>query len=347
MAENVQGTFVSEKISKIRWQYDDFAEAKNFLTGSWDNPVNKITYWTFKTNYDEELSPDILSSHSFLGDVTELKFVSRDFFVASSSLGSVRLLQVDEDTCSEFKEHMAWEFIHSFKTTDYASCTALSTFEQDIASVGEDGRLNLLTAAEKKPVRVIENADSCSIYCVDFLKHNEVLTGNSRGHMKIWDLRNNRDVPDSTFMLSDQVKTAATSITHHPTQRHIVVAGGGDGSLTAWDLRENTYPIVQLNAHAKAVSEIFFHQDRPDNIFTCSVSGELWHWNNAPSSKLKLNSVSDAHWLKQTVSTNAKVTATSLCPVMHKPINSIDINRSLLLFGCDNEAMYIVKNVPI
>lgn len=39
MGENVQGTFVSEKISKIRWQHGDFTEAKNFLTGSWDNPV--------------------------------------------------------------------------------------------------------------------------------------------------------------------------------------------------------------------------------------------------------------------------------------------------------------------
>lgn len=53
-----------------------------------------------------------------------------------------------------------------------------------------------------------EDADSCSIYCVDFLKHNEVLTGNSRGHMKIWDLRSSQDVPDTTFMLSDQIKVS-------------------------------------------------------------------------------------------------------------------------------------------
>lgn len=45
--------------------------------------------------------------------------------------------------------------IYFCRTTDYASCTALSTFEQDIASVGEDGKLNLLTAVERKPVRII------------------------------------------------------------------------------------------------------------------------------------------------------------------------------------------------
>lgn len=84
------------------------------------------------------------------------------------------------------------------------------------------------------------------------------------------------------------MQTEATSIAHHPTQRHIVVAGGGDGSLTVWDLRHNTYPMSQLNAHAKAVSEILFHPDRPENLFTCSTSGELWHWNNAQHSKLSL-----------------------------------------------------------
>ncbi|KAG7190344.1 hypothetical protein KM043_006457 [Ampulex compressa] len=345
MGENIQGTFVSEKISKIRWKHEDFSEAKTFLTGTWDNPVNKITYWTFQMNDDEESYPAIVSSYAFLGDVTEIKFISKDFFVASSSLGSVRLLQISENPYSQFKEHMAWEFIHNFKTEDYASCTALSTFEQDIASVGEDGKINLLTAGQKKPVRIIENADSCSIHCIDFLRHSEILTGNLRGHMKVWDIRSDQDVPATTFMLSDQVKTEATSIAHHPTQRHIVVAGGGDGSLTVWDLRHNTYPISQLNAHAKAVSEILFHQDRPENLFTCSVSGELWHWNNTQNTKLKLDSA-DMHWLN-TVGTNGKVNVMSLCSAMHKPINSIDINRSTLLFGCDNEAMYIVKNVAI
>lgn len=59
---------------------------------------------------------------------------------------------------------------------------------------------------------LIENADSCSIYSVDFLRHSEVLTGNSRGHMKVWDLRNDRDMPATTFMLSDQVKVSCKAL---------------------------------------------------------------------------------------------------------------------------------------
>lgn len=38
--QHVQGKFVSEKISKIRWQNEPFADTKTFLTGSWDNPVS-------------------------------------------------------------------------------------------------------------------------------------------------------------------------------------------------------------------------------------------------------------------------------------------------------------------
>ena len=43
--------------------------------------VNKITYWTFRTNYDEESYPVVLSSYSFLGDVTELKVINYSFLI--------------------------------------------------------------------------------------------------------------------------------------------------------------------------------------------------------------------------------------------------------------------------
>ena len=41
------------------------------------------------------------------------------------------------------------------RSEENASCTAFSTFEQDIVSVGEDGRIHLLTAQQKEIVRTI------------------------------------------------------------------------------------------------------------------------------------------------------------------------------------------------
>ncbi|XP_066595780.1 nucleoporin Nup43 [Prorops nasuta] len=344
MDENIQGKFVSEKISKIRWKPEEFADPHYFLTGSWDNPVNKITYWSFEKGDDDEAYPLPVTSYDFKGDVTEIKFISKNLFAASSSLGFVKLLQLVENGAVQFQEHNKWDNLHSFKTLEPAACTGISNFQHDVVTVGEDGRINYLTASHKKPIKVIENADSCSIQCVDFPRYNEILTGNLRGHIKVWDFRGDHDIPVTSFMLSDQAKVEATSIVHHPTQRHIIVAGGGDGSITFWDLRQINYPIPPLNAHEKAINEILFHPDRPENLFTCSMGGELWHWNDAKNSKLKLDTT-DSHWISM-VGTGGK-DVTPLCGPLHKPINSIDINRSMLLFGCDNEAIYIVKNIPL
>ena len=35
----VHGTFVSEKISKVRWKPEDLIDSESFITGSWDNEV--------------------------------------------------------------------------------------------------------------------------------------------------------------------------------------------------------------------------------------------------------------------------------------------------------------------
>lgn len=94
----------------------------------------------------------------------------------------------------------------------------------------------------------VDNTDSCSLQCVTFLKYNEVLTGNGRGYMKIWDLRSNLDRPTSGFILNGE-QIPATCLTFHPTQRHMVLAGDEEGSLTIWDLRQNTFPVNLFNAH--------------------------------------------------------------------------------------------------
>lgn len=170
--------------------------------------------------------------------------------------------------------------------------------------------------------------------------------------MKIWDLRSQSNNPVTTFLLSgDQV--AATSVVHHPTQRHLVLAGSENGALAVWDLRVNTYPASLLNAHAAAVSEIQFHPDHPQRLFTCSAGGEIWHWNTSTMMK-QITSTTNATasfnestvnpWLMSDEDRD-NLEVTSLMTDLHKPINSIDCNKNMILCGCDNEAVYIIKNV--
>ncbi|GLV31898.1 Nucleoporin 43kD [Carabus blaptoides fortunei] len=254
MSQNVHGTFVSEKISKIRWRPDQFENSHSFVTGSWDNDENTIKLWKLVTTDEDDIYPCELKSYRANGDVTEIKFINQDLLVASTSDGSVNLLRVTdrENEAVDIKEQVNWKQIHKFKNSDPTSCTGLSTYDEDIVTIGEDGRINLLTSRRETLVRSIENADSCSLHCVSFLKYNEVLTGNLRGQMKIWDLRKSDDKPASTFMLNGE-QIAATCLTYHPTQRHMVLAGDEEGSLTVWDLRLNTFPVTLLSAHSSAL----------------------------------------------------------------------------------------------
>lgn len=74
MTQNIHGTFVSEKISKIRWRPDQFDNSNTFITGSWDNDINTIRLWNISTNEDDnDINLFELQSYVLDGDITELK----------------------------------------------------------------------------------------------------------------------------------------------------------------------------------------------------------------------------------------------------------------------------------
>ncbi|KAF5301006.1 hypothetical protein FQR65_LT08989 [Abscondita terminalis] len=353
MVQNVHGTFISEKINKVRWRPDPFNQSHSFLTGSWDNDQNNIKLWNFEQGEDDtDIYPFIVQNYPFEGDVTEAKFIDADHCVVSSSLGSVHYLKIANTLIGdvEITKEKCWSNIHRCKNNEPVLCSSFTVYEHDIVTIGEDGSINLLNVERDNVLRRIEEADSCSLNCVSFVKHSDILTGNSRGQMKIWDLRSKENKPSNSFMLSgDQI--AATCLAYHPNQRHMVVAGDEEGSLTVWDLRQNAFPVNLLSAHSESVSEIQFHPDHPDQMFSCSSSGELWHWiTNKPGPHGgKLLNVSEKEtntWLS-TESIKDKFEVFMLMPKLHKPINSIDLSRNRVLCGCDNEAIYLIDNVNI
>ncbi|XP_075223788.1 nucleoporin 43 [Lycorma delicatula] len=362
MGVNLHGTFVSQKVNKVRWKPELGLDSETFITGSWDDKENKLILWLYPplTGLEEEdesdIYPRVIYKHPHEGDVTEIKFVTASKFLVSSSSGFVQLLEVVDKTRApntHFKNIVRWDDLHFFSSGDKSSCTGLATFEEDVATIGEDGRISLLSLHHEKLLRVIDDADSCSLRCTCFLKHNELLTGNLRGHMKVWDLRSANNKPISTFMLSGE-QIGASCVAHHPTQRHLVLAGGEDGALTVWDLRQNTFPVTLLSAHTQAVSELQFHPDRPEHVFTCSVSGEVWHWNTASVTRSSaISSGSDLSllaeenpWLSSDAAKH-RMEVFSLMPVISQPINSLDVNHTRLICGCDNEAVYVIRNLVL
>lgn len=74
MSQNVSGTFVSEKVNKVRWMPDPFNDSHSFLTGSWDNlKENTIKLWDFQESEgDTDIYPFVAHSVIATGDVTEL-----------------------------------------------------------------------------------------------------------------------------------------------------------------------------------------------------------------------------------------------------------------------------------
>lgn len=87
------GSFVSEKISKIRWiPEQQYADAKTFITGSWGNSGNNtLKLWKLIRNEysddENEYIPKSEAKLSFYGDVTGLEMIDFNHIAVSSSSG--------------------------------------------------------------------------------------------------------------------------------------------------------------------------------------------------------------------------------------------------------------------
>lgn len=40
MADNIQGSYISQKVNKVRWKPEGISDSQTFVTGSWDDEVS-------------------------------------------------------------------------------------------------------------------------------------------------------------------------------------------------------------------------------------------------------------------------------------------------------------------
>jgi len=376
-----RGKFVNQKINKIRWRPAPSQSGRIagslFLTGSWDDEQNAIKLWSW--DKDEEIESNDITEPNLKayykhkqGDVNEIQFMNPDVAICASSDGTITALRIGREISSAYAEEQKavssgwsmqevgiWNKIHSMQFQD-ASCNSVACSYENLASVGEDGRIFLTNIKRREPLRAYNKADSCALNTVMFIRSDEIAAANMRGQIKIWDLRANTEDPSRTCILSSE-QISIGCVAKHPTQQHILCSGSEDGMLAFWDLRTQVHPVTLLNAHEQSVSEIQFHEQQPEHMFSCSQNGDVWHWNGSNisgkiSNELNFgNQMTHNHsnsaildtasqWLNSEAVKN-RVETQSMMAQQALPVNSIDVIGNTMLIGGDNEAMYLIPNI--
>uniref|UniRef100_A0A3Q3FTZ5 Nucleoporin 43 n=1 Tax=Labrus bergylta TaxID=56723 RepID=A0A3Q3FTZ5_9LABR len=331
--DNVNAKYVSQKISKTRWRpvsYSSLQHADVFATGSWDNEDNKISLWSIGSSGTDdgfEGDPQLLCEHKHDGDVLDLQTMSVS---------------------------QRWERAHHYPC-DNAPCTGIVCSTPEIVSVGEDGRIIVFRSDHEGVVRVIENADSSTIHAVTYLRTTEILTVNSIGQLKLWDLRQQSNSPSQILSLSGD-RVPLHCVDRHPNQQHIVATGGQDGMLCVWDVRQGNTPFSLMEAHSAEMWEVHFHPTNPDHLFTCSEDGSLLHWEASSQSDmpsflqgkfcLRLNQSLISAWLSGD-SSKGRLETTHMLPSQTLSVNSLDVLGQCLVCGTDGEAIFVNRQVPV
>lgn len=89
--QKLYGSFVAQKISKIRFVQEQFNVSNSFIAGSWCSQTNSIDLWRLtKDEYSEdddetEYIPISVAKISVNGDVTGLEFLNYDNVAVSTT----------------------------------------------------------------------------------------------------------------------------------------------------------------------------------------------------------------------------------------------------------------------
>lgn len=372
--------FVSQKISKIRWRPSgtpSLQQSSVFATGSWDDEERQLSVWSVgQNNLEDEIyaldmedtsvdmEPRLLASIKHSGDVTDLKYFNQELIVSSSSTGSVKVFRHNQST-QTIECLREWDMVHYYGALP-CPCTCITTRDDLLVTGGEDGRICVLNIENKQINKLIEKADSCTVNSLIFLRQNEILTTNSTGQLKIFDLRHNPHETPQTLSLSGE-HIALMCVDKHPSQQHIVATGAVEGTLCLWDLRQQQTPVTLLEGHSGPMWEVKFHPNYPNHLFTCSEDGSLWHWDASTNTSAYPGTPTGASIGNLSMSLGAGVSSqstkiSSASPWLasdvarHKidivalldssggglSVNSLDIEDDTLLCGSDNESIYTI-----
>ncbi|XP_010268503.1 PREDICTED: nuclear pore complex protein NUP43 [Nelumbo nucifera] len=164
---------------------------------------------------------------------------------ASTYMGSLHFLFTDPvDASLESELSLAEKSFHAGPI----SGIDLQGTGSECVSVGEDGRVNLVTIGDSKLNyrRVFDSHGLVSYTAAKWASPAEFATGGLGFSLQYWDQRKPGGAV-SQFKGNwgrGNMSEIVHSIDIHPSRKHILLAGGSSGTVFAWDLRWQKQPVL-------------------------------------------------------------------------------------------------------
>ncbi|KAK9500582.1 hypothetical protein O3M35_001821 [Rhynocoris fuscipes] len=316
----IDRNYVSMKVSRVRWKPEDNnASPEYIVSGSYSEKVNSIDLWYYPSERDDDdemfMNLPLNSINIKQGDITGLLFHEKNKFMYSCSQGTVGIIKIINNKMELLNE---WEV-----------CDEAAGFDIDLSSkeICVFGDTVVFFGIETDSNRGIINTDD--VKCLSFLRQEEIVIGNLRGQLFVYDLRSYLK-PSMAFAYNPESSVGVTCIKPYPLQKHILVASGLDGNITTWDLRKSTSPTDLYSGHDSPISHFQFSDRRPNNMFTTCYSGEMWHWTNFDSML------------------NGKQPDVQVLLERKKyPTNHCDIYNEHLVASTDNDSLVVVSPIKL
>ncbi|KAK1434761.1 hypothetical protein QVD17_00511 [Tagetes erecta] len=212
-----------------------------------DSDEASISIHSFNTTNSPSLT--LQSSFPSSSRVTSLKVAQKSLqnplIAASTITGSIHILFPNPiDASFQSEVSVPEKTLH----LGSVSCLDLQENGSECVSVGEDGRVNLISVGDSALDyrRVFDSKGLVSYTAARWASPTEFATGGLGNALQWWDLRR-AGGPVSQFK-GNWAQGATSGIVHsidiHPSRKHTCVAGGSFGSVFAWDLRRPQQPIV-------------------------------------------------------------------------------------------------------
>lgn len=238
----------SKYIDAVRWlpplsAFDRFVVLAVFDS---DSCTNSLEIQTLNRSNPSVLTPQ--SSFALSSRVSSLRVshtLHKPLIAASTFSGSLQFLFANSmDASLESDLLVPEKVLH----VGPISCIDLQENGSECVSVGEDGRVNLVSMGDStlNYQKIFDSKGLVSYTAAKWASPTEFATGGLGFSLQWWDQRKPGE-PVSQFKGNwDQGTSSGIvhSIDIHPSRKHTCLTGGSSGTVFAWDLRWPQQPIV-------------------------------------------------------------------------------------------------------